>query len=257
MKLTQLFLTCCLLVFVSFDLTAQEEDDFRINLGNVVSFDVTYGFHLPDGDLKDRFGNSSEIGAGLEYMTKENNWIVGVHFGYFFGKEVKEDVLINLRTPEGNIIGSNGNWANIQLLERGIHSNILVGKLFPLIKNNRRSGLRLTLGLGVLQHKIRVQQDSQTPIAQITGDYAKGYDRLSNGLSITEFVGYQHLSNNRLVNFYFGFEFVQAFTENRRDWDFTLDLKDDTKRTDLLMGIKFGWILPFYISSKASENLRY
>lgn len=250
----------CLLLFVcfiQFSANAQEEGSLRINSGNVLTFDFTYGFHLPGGDLNDRFGRSNDVGGAFEFMTADNNWIFGLRGGFLFGKFVDEDVLQDFRTTDGNVIGSTSTYANVVLLERGIYSNIEFGKLIGLVPGNPRSGLRLTVGLGILQHKIRLEEDRASFVPQIVNDYAKGYDRLSNGLAITEFIGYQHMATNRLMNFYAGFEFVQAFTQSRRDWDFVLEKKDETKRKDYLMGFKVGWILPFYLNPKSTENIRY
>jgi hypothetical protein len=102
-----------------------------------------------------------------------------------------------------------------------------------------------TIGAGLLQHKIRIEvQDNNVP--QLDGDYRKGYDRLTNGLALTEFVGYLHCGNNRLINFFAGIELTQAFTKSRRDWDFSTMRKDDSNRMDLLFGIKVGWFFPMY-----------
>ena len=207
--------------------------------------------------MKDRFGLNFDIGLGAE-MILPNNWIFGLAGGIIFGNRVNEDVVRNLRTSFNQIIGSNTGLAAVSLRERGFHSEVRVGKLIPVIENNKKSGLRLVLGLGFLQHKIRVQEDPQSFVPQITGDYAKGYDRLSNGLMLSEFIGYQHLSKNRLVNFYGGFELTQGFTQNRRDYDFlTMSESDKSNRLDLLYGFKVGWILPFYISKSHAENIRY
>ncbi len=256
MKIQTQLIYCLLLLFLNTSLKAQGEVE-KINLGNVLTLDITFGGHMPLADMKDRFGLNMDIGAGIEYMTEESNWIFGLRGGYLFGNEVKEDVLVHLRTPEGFVIGANGQWANSELQQRAVYTNLEAGKLIGLFDNNARSGLRLTLGLGWLQHKIRVQEDQDAATPQTRDDYKKGYDRLSNGIAVTEFIGYQHLSNNRLINFFIGVEMVQAFTQSRRDFDFALGAKDETKRTDLLMGLKFGWILPFYLDPKSTENIRY
>ncbi len=244
--------------FLTTTLSAQSNEQPALNQGNAILFDIFYGAALPGGDLDDRFGNSFDIGGGLEWMTGDQNWIFGVAGGVIFGRKVEEDVLANLRTPEGQIIGSNAAWANIGIRQRGFHVEARFGKLIPLIKNNTRSGLRLALGLGLLQHKIRLQEDPQSFVPQVIDDYAKGYDRLTNGLMVSEFIGYQHLANNKLVNFYAGIELTQGFTKNRRDWDFpTNGPSDQSSRTDLLFGFKVGWVLPFYISKRHAESIRY
>jgi hypothetical protein len=55
-----------------------------------------------------------------------------------------------------------------------------------------------------------------------------------------------YLGNKRLVNFFGGFEFIEGFTQGRRDYNFSTGLSDNGKRFDLFMGIKLGWVMPFY-----------
>ena len=54
------------------------------------------------------------------------------------------------------------------------------------------------------------------------------------------------LNNKGTINFYFGFEFIQGFTQNRRDFNFDTMEKDDKKRNDFLNSFKVGWIFPLY-----------
>jgi hypothetical protein len=95
-----------------------------------------------------------------------------------------------------------------------------------------------------LQHKIRIDTRDDVPL--LDKEYVKGYGRLSNGLSLTQFVGYIYCGNKRLINFIAGFEFTQGFTENRRSYNFDTMSKDETKRFDMLSGIKVGWFFPIY-----------
>ncbi len=234
-----LFFCSCL-----FFLSAQPSE--KDNVGGALLINITYAYQIPAGDLVNRFGSSGAIGGGVEYMTGKHNIILGVESFYFFGNTVKEDVLIGLRGSDNQIIGNNRTFAQVQLREGGFYLGGSIGKLFPLSASNRRSGIRLTVGAGFMQHKIRVLDDTRSVI-QIDDIYVKGYDRLSNGLALNQFIGYQYLSKNRRVNLTIGFEFTQAFTESRRDFDFQMMRKDDRKRTDLLNGIKIGWTLPFYI----------
>ena len=94
----------------------------------------------------------------------------------------------------------------------------------------------------MLQHKIRIEGAAP----QLMGEYKKGYDRLSNGLALGEFIGYVHLGKNHFINFFAGFEIIEAFTKNRRSFNIDTIEKDDTKRLDILSGFKFGWIIPLY-----------
>ena len=47
-------------------------------------------------------------------------------------------------------------------------------------------------------------------------------------------------------DFFGGFEFIEGFTAGRRDYNYSTGKADNTKRFDLLMGVKVGWVLPFY-----------
>ena len=109
---------------------------------------------------------------------------------------------------------------------------------------------------GVLQHKIRIE-DRTGGLPQLVGDYKKGYDRMTNGLALTEFIGYQHFSNDGRINFYVGFEFTQGFTKNRRSWDFLTQQRMDNNRLDLLNGLRIGWTLPILGDSYDADDIFY
>jgi hypothetical protein len=227
-----------------------EEKDPR-NKGKAFLFHITAGGALPGGDLSKRFGADGNLGALIEFTT-QNNWLLGAEGHYFFGSKVKENTLFQLRTNEGYIIGNDRLPAQVYPQERGYYIGGHFGRLFTL--GEKRSGIRVTLGAGVLRHKIRYQDDNNS-VVQIQGDYAKGYDRLTGGLALQQFVGWQHLGKNRRANFIAGFEFQQGFTNTLRDWDFATRSKLDTPRTDLRFGIRLGWILPLYLTK--SEEIFY
>ena len=221
-----------------------EAQDAR-NKGNAILTHLLFGYHVPGGDLSDRLGSAFSIGLGGEFLTK-NNFILGVEGHYFYGNTVNEDPLAILRTPEGDIIGNDRLLASVALRQRGLYTGALVGKIFTF--KQKRSGIRFTLGAGWLSHKIRVQDDKGT-VTQLTGDYIKGYDRLTAGLNIQQFIGWQHLAANRRANWILGLEFGQGFTNTRRDWDFTSRRKLDQKRMDLRFGIRAAWTIPFYVGN--------
>lgn len=204
---------------------------------------LLFGYHLPGGDLADRFGSAFSAGLGTDFLTKKN-FIVGLEGHFFYGNEVKEDPLAILRTPEGDIIGSDRLLASVVLRQRGLYVGGLVGKLFTFSDN--RSGIRFTLGAGWSTHKIRVQDDNSS-VTELTGDYRKGYDRLTAGIGTQQFIGWEHLSKR--ANWLVGFEFNQGFTNTRRDWDYTEMRKLDEQRIDLRYGIRVAWTLPFYVGN--------
>lgn len=245
-----------LIILFIFCFHSAESQDAGINKGQGLLVKISYAFQSPAGDLLDRFGNGYNIGMGLDYITSESNWIIGIDGGVLFGNQVKLDVLADLRTPEGYIIANDRVPADIQLRQRGLYVGGLIGKIIPLSETNKRSGIKLTLGMGLLQHKIRIQDDPVRSVSQLTGDYKKGYDRLTNGLAINEFIGYQLLSSNGRINFYAGIDMTQGFTKSRRDFNFDTRTVEDETRTDLLFGFKVGWILPFYFG-KGTEEIYY
>ncbi len=237
-------------LFLSTSLFGQKYENTS---ATVLLANFTYGSHIPLGDLNDRFGSSNAVGGDLELIMAKSNLIFSAEFQMIFGRKVSEDPLSNLRTEDGNIIGNTFSFAAITLRQRGLHAAFNVGKLFPLIKGNPRSGIRATIGLGLLQHKFRIQDDPSSFVPSLDDRYKKGYDNLSNGLSIKEFIGYQHLAKNRLINFYAGFEFIQGFTQNRRSFNFNEMAKIEDKRFDMLMGFRLGWTLPFYVGDNGEE----
>jgi hypothetical protein len=204
-----------------------------------------YSYNVPGGDLKNRFGNNSAVGANF-FRKYKNNFVWGIDFSYLFGSDIKEtSILDSLRTERGFIINRNGQYANVRLYERGFNTTFKIGKVIPAFGPNKNSGFLVTAGAGFMQHKIRIEDIGNSTPA-LNNDYKKGYDRLSNGLSLTEFIGYLYLDNKRLLNFYAGVEFTQAFTQNRRDYNFDTMTRDSQKRLDLLSGIKFGFVIPLY-----------
>ncbi len=234
-----LFLLCflCPLIIHS------QENSSELSPAILANFE--FGYYVPGGDLSDRFGNCLGAGGGVEYITKKRSFIFGLQSTFYFGDEVKEDVLSEIRNDDGFLIGNNKIHANIDLRYRGLYIGGSIGKIFSLSEYNKRSGIRANFGVGYFQHKIRVQDDGNSYVPIVGGEYKQGWDRLSSGIALRQFVGYQLLSLNKLINFYVGFEFMQAFTQNRRKHDYKLMTKLNDNRIDLSYGIKIGWTLPF------------
>lgn len=209
------------------------------------------GGHLPGGDLADRFGVNGAIGGGLEFLTSKN-WVFGLEGAFHFGSVVKEDPLSILRTPEGDIIGNDRAIATVRLQQRGMYLGAVAGQLIPI--GDKRAGIRWTIGAGWAQHRIRILDDARTA-AQLTGDYKKGYDRLSGGPALQQFIGWQNLGVRRELDWMAGFEFGQAFTQTRRDWDYSAMKKLSGQRLDLRFGIRLVFTLPMYVGN--AEDVYY
>ena len=154
----------------------------------------------------------------------------GIDGSYIFGNNISESgILDSIVTSDGQIINSNGQYATVRQFERGFTVMGKFGKLFSVLGPNKNSGIFCLGGLGFLQHKIRID-DIGNSSPQLSKEYKKGYDRMTNGIAASEFVGYKYLSNKRMVNFFFGFEFYQAFTKSRRSWDYDLMRADTTNK---------------------------
>jgi hypothetical protein len=214
---------------------------------------IGYGLSTPGGDLKDRFGITSMLSGNFIYKTSKN-FIFGISGGFLFGDKVKEEGLLDaISTENDQVIGLDGLYADVRLFERGYHFSATVGKIFSFKKPNPNSGILISGGPGFIQHKIRIE-DIGHNVPQLEKDYLKGYDRLTNGIELTEFIGYIYFGNRQLINFFAGIECIQAFTENRRDYNFNQEVKEK-KRVDLLYGIKAGWVLPLYKKKPAAYYL--
>lgn len=204
-----------------------------------------YSMLWPGGDMADRFGKANAIGLTYAYKL-HSNFYGELSYSYIWGGDVKEtNILDMIKTSSGNIIDHQGLLNPIGMELRGFACFMGAGKLFPVIGPNPNSGLFFSLHGGLLQHKIDFSFLSKN-VPQLEGDYVKGYDRLTNGFAIKENIGFIRLSNNNLLNWTLGFEFIQAFTQSRRDWNIDTRQKDTKKRLDLLYGINLQIRIPFY-----------
>lgn len=220
----------------------QTVGDTSINLPLVT---IHFGGQTPAGDMKDRFGNNLNVGGSFLYKTK-SKWVLGLEGNYLFSKNVKDNVLSQMKNADGFIVDNEGLPADVRISERGFTSYIVTGRVFPKIAgSNQNCGLIINLGFGYMQHKVKLY-DAQQKIAAIKGDLKKGYDRLSGGFVMHQFIGYVFLSSNRLVNFITGFEFYEGFTKSYRGFNYDTALPDNKQRFDMLIGFRIGWVLPLY-----------
>lgn len=233
-------------------LWSQSDSKMAIDEDPVFLFGLDYGFDIPGGDLAENFGLNLEVGTKFSYMLKNNNIHFGLKASYIFGDTVKQDVLANLRDENGFIIGVNGTYAQVKLRQRAYEVGAFISKIFPVSKKNLRSGIRIDLGLNYLRHWIRLQDDYNT-IAQFDEPYNEGYDRLTSGFAINEFIGYHYMSKNRKLNFYGGFDLVQGFTTGKREYDYATQSTWTDQRMELLYGIKVGLILPIFMEARPED----
>ena len=226
----------------------------KLELATRYHFKMGMGLDIPMADIADRFGKNINFSLGFERLSK-SNWFVNGDFTYRFGNTVKEDVLAGFRHSSGQFLASDGLLADVFLRERGTSVTFSIGKVIGMHPLSPQSGIKLSIGVGMMSHYIRIQ-DENVAIDQVMGEYAKVYDRLTRGFQLVEYVGYQYLSTDGNLNLNIGFEFNQGFTSSVRTIDFTTNLPGDTGRKDFLSGFKATWLISLYSDDKG-ETIYY
>jgi hypothetical protein len=243
---------CCLLLLWSafaLKINAQEIKSVRL-------LEFKYGVHFPAADLADRFGTNNDFGISIQSVGLNKRTFFGLEGYYIFGNAVNEDVIASLRTFDGSIIGIDGGPADVNVKERGYYIGINAGKIFPTTEHkNKLTGIRAQIGAGMLQHKIRVQDNSRTVVA-LEKQYLPGYDRLTNGPAIHLGLGYQYQSPKNNFHFHIMADLYGARTQSRRDFDFPTGEYLDQKRTDILGGISLAYIV-LISRPVSSEHIYY
>ena len=145
----------------------------------------------------------------------------------------------------GYIVGTDGLQYDPILWESGFTASVQVGKITNLLSINPNSGVTFMGGIGFLQHNIWIYID-ETAVPQLSEEYKKGYDRLTNGLAFNQYIGYYLFSNKYFVNFRAGIEITEGITQNRRSINYDTQMKDDATRIDMMVNFKLSWNLPIF-----------
>ncbi len=212
-----------------------------------------YSFQFPLGDMQKRFGGNSNLGGTVTYQFLKH-WHIGIEGGFLFGNRVKENTMLDsLSTAlDGNygkfINATDNSLVNLSLQERGWNLKFVAGKTVILSKKQHalnHSGLLFLTGIGFLEHKVLIDVREDV-LPQLNKTYRKGYDRLSNGFVISQFIGGIFLKHKKWFAIYGGIQADVAFTKNRRPWNFDTYSADTHQRIDAFIGIKLGWIIPVF-----------
>ena len=211
--------------------------------GFVIS--VSGNFDIPAADMAKRFGLSYRVGPALLYKTK-SNWMFGVKFDFLFGDHIKDDsIAYNIKDADGNFYNAAGTIKDVAINERGYATGVMAGKIIPFNKAISDNGLLLLTGVGFIQHKVSFYTRDRD-IPQLFEPYVKGYDRLTNGLYVEQFVGYSNIAPKGLLNYQIGFNFLAGFTQGRRDFQYDLMRADNAKRLDILFGLRGAIYIPVF-----------
>ena len=219
------------------------------NLDPAVLLSFGYGPFSTGGDLGDRFGGGFSLTGGVDYLPGGAGWELGVMASYGFGNVVREDVLAGLRTDAGYLIGNQRAPADVALRQRHLFIGPRFGYTFAF-GANRRAGLKTTTALGYFYSRIRFQEDPVQYLPQIDPSRQAGYDRLTGGPALYQFLGYQQLALDRRLNFFVGGEVIYAATKHLRAYDVALAGPSAAGgRQDLVFGLRIGLILPIYLGT--------
>lgn len=260
----QFLFICLFLVVHQTNVTAQKKNIFDENLPNENNtkppsgflIDFSYGVQMPLADMAENFVYNFNLAGKIQYILS-NNLMLGLVGDYQFSDDIKQDIVSNLRESEGFLIDRFGQLSDVQLGQRGFFLGGSVSYLLPVLKNYKRSGIEIRLEGGYLQHWIRMEVLGGE-VFGLSGDYYKGYDRMTSGFALRQYIGYRHLDKNRLLNFFGGFDFMQAFTKNRRGFNFDTMQSDTKDRIDVLIGFRVGITLPIYIyTADTQEEIRF
>lgn len=245
MRFFRLSLIVLVFLFVSSRLISQETVEDSVTASSIPMFYGFYGYQWPGGDLKEQFGSNSVIGPGFMWKTK-SNLIFGAEYDFHFGNNVKNtmDIFKYILDSDGNVISSDGVPALVATFERCNSFGANFGKLFPVIRNDKNSGIFISAGIGYIMHKIRIEVENNGA-PQLKGDYKRGYDRLTGGLMLNQSVGFMYFGDNKLMNFTFSVEIFEAWVKPYRDYYFDLMAPPpESRQFDLLIGPKIAWMIP-------------
>jgi hypothetical protein len=179
---------------------------------------------------------------------------MGGNITHLFSNSVREqDIFSNIATESGDVITRDGVFEDYRLRMFGWLMSVRIGHLIPINPARPNRGFSMELGFGLMQHKIRIE----TPVLnspQLSAEYKRGYDRLSNGLCVSPALGYLHYAPNRRINYFIRLEGHVAQTRNRRTVNYDTGLPDHRLRRDALWGLRVGWILPLYRRAEKEVN---
>jgi hypothetical protein len=250
------FISILFFLFLNISLFAQEkrEDNRPALPPAAIMIDVAFGMQLPEGNMKKDFYHNSNVASRIAYLSPRN-WIFSIGGDWLFADKVKTDVLKPLRESNGHLIESTGRLGLTQLGQRGFMVLGQVGKLIQLGKKSRIHNLEIRFGAGYLQHWFRIRlMGRPEELPQLFGDYLKGYDRMTSGLALNQYIGYRFMSRSKLVNLFVGLDFTQGFTYNRRHWNFDTREADTKLHYDILSGFRAGFAIPFFIFSEKTDS---
>ena len=204
---------------------------------------VSLALQSPKGDFAEDYGTNSNIGLSIGWKNKRNQTFE-LNYNFIHSENVKNTSVLNhLINDQGWIINQYGEENLYLMYHRGGLISLDIGKVLNLIGPNPNSGIFLKGGIGSMYHKIRIE-NQENLIPQLKKEYLKYYDRLTVGVLLKQYIGYQNMSNNKLVNFTIGIEIIQGFNRGMRDYQIDLMGPYTDNKFDVYLGLRAGWFFP-------------
>ena len=202
--------------------------DYVDTAAPMIWLDAHMAYHFPMGNLRTMFKNNFAVGPGITFKSK-SNWTVGFHFDYMFNANMRDPNFFNgtLANEDGIVIDGNGLVSPGGITAEGRYWTLQAdfGKIIP-VDRWKNSGIWLRIGGGY---------------------FSQGYDRRSGGFVLSQFIGYQFVRKNRMLNFFIGVEFHEMWTKPNRNYVFYEGPTEGmTAKFSGLIGFKAGWNIPLY-----------
>ena len=228
--------------------------DLKAQESNQSAFTFNYNYQMPIGSSTSPFGNNSAVGSSY-FFELDKNIIFGVEANYLFGTDMNDSTIFeNISTSNGGIIGADGYYANINLMQRGLDSYLFTGYAIHPSRINS-SGFYILQGFGYIEKKIFIDTKNQN-VPQLDENMKKGYDQFSNGFSTKTSIDYKYYHNKGRFQMSIGVNYTMTYIKNQREYDFVNNKYYSSKRTwEKLLGLKTEIIIP--INRKNENQFHY
>jgi hypothetical protein len=219
----------------------------RARYGHVVM--LGFGFGMPGGELRNRFGNHLHATAGYN-LVFPSHWTLGVEASYGFGRNVKQDPLSSLRDANGDIIAKDGSLSTTDITESvTMLPTVKFGRVFVLKKRVKtpdwEHGLLVNVGYSWIQYKYGLNNVSRD-VAQLDGDRKKGYDRLASGPGGLAELTYFLQSPKGSYGVFFKGQYYYGVSQSRRVYDYNYQRATTGVMPVSALILQIGFALTFY-----------
>ena len=251
---------CFFLLFVG-NLLGQKQDSIRAEY--LLPFGG--GFQVTGAQLASRYGTFLDLNLGFKFKNTKG-WTFGLNFDYLFESRIKDSTIFSqLENEFGQITGTSGVPVPVRFSGIGAKLDLEIGKIIPITTRNKNGGLWITGRIGYLQHKIRMFGELDN-LPQLSGEYRKGYDRLSHALNYSAFIGYLYLpplirskiseipTYDNIFGLYAGIEISSGWAYSLRSYNFSSMSATSHPQLGRMLGFKIGWIFTMEHRKKNGDH---